>query len=78
MRVANDGAQQRFLDGPPVMNWYDGPRSGLRMDQDQMASLLPILDETSMPERPYDLARGQRWKLSHDQAGIAMGTVTRP
>ena len=66
MRVANYGAQQRFLDGPPVMNRYDGPRSGFRMNQHQMASLLPILDETSTLERPYDLARGQRWKLSHD------------
>src|ERR1035437_1094719 len=65
LRVADDGAQQRFLDGPARVDGDNGSRVRLRMDQDEVASLLLVFDESRAFESLDDLPRVTGWELCH-------------
>ena len=48
------------------------------MNQDQVASLLTVLDESGTSKRPHYLARRQDGSLAMNQAMAETGTVTLP
>jgi hypothetical protein len=70
VRVPQNGAQQRFFDGPSGMDRHDSSRPCSRMNQDQMAPLLPILNETGLSKRSNHLPSMTEGILAMNQAGI--------
>ena len=78
VRVANDGPQKRLLNGPAGMDWNYGSRFRRGMNQDQVASSLPVLHKPGAFECSDHLPRSHRWELCHGQAGTETGTLTLP
>jgi hypothetical protein len=65
VRIPNDSAEKWFLERPARMNGHH--RSSLRfgVNQDEMASLLPVLDESRALESSDHFPRSERRKLRH-------------
>lgn len=67
VRVPNDSAEKWFLDGPARMHGYHGSSLRLGVNQDEVASLLPVLDESRPFESPDHLPRTNRRKPPHSR-----------
>ena len=67
VRVPNDSPEKGFLYRPARMNGYYGSSLPARVNQDEVASLLPILNESRPFQSSDHLPRTEGRKLRHSR-----------